>query len=124
MITRQNDPIFFIYFLSFIHRYNSFPHFKTIKIQFHGVPPPFALCSKHILHAKDDTFKLGNIDIFFLQKISNVFYITCFVPKLILIWPRSHGLSALKKVLKHLLPSTSFLILVPSLAPFSCFFSN
>ena len=38
MITRQNDPIFFICSSSSIRCYISFLHFKTFKIQFCGVP--------------------------------------------------------------------------------------
>ena len=37
MLTRQMIHIFFIYSLSFIRWYISFLHFKTFKIQFHGV---------------------------------------------------------------------------------------
>ena len=33
-----NNPIFLIYFLSSIHWYVSFLHFKTFKFHFHGVP--------------------------------------------------------------------------------------
>ena len=38
MITRQNDPIFFICSSSSIRCYISFLHFNTFKIQFCGVP--------------------------------------------------------------------------------------
>ena len=61
---------------------------------------------------------------FFYKKLSNFCYITCFVSNSILIWHRSQGLSTLKKGLEHFSPSTSYLILPASLAPFACLFSN
>ena len=44
------------------------------------------------LHVKDDTFKAGNIDILFLHILFHFWNVTCFVPNLVPIWPRSHGL--------------------------------
>ena len=69
IIKQQN--IYFIYYLSSICWFISFLHFNIFKIQFYGVPS-FALCSglqNTYLHAKDDNFKPGNINILFLHKI-------------------------------------------------------
>ena len=44
------------------------------------------------LHAKDSTFEPVNMNIPFLLKFANFWYITCSVLNLIPIWPRSHGL--------------------------------
>ena len=61
---------------------------------------------------------------FFYKNFVNFRYVICFVPNLMLIWPRSHGQSILKKFLEYFSSSTSYLILAPSLAAFSCFFSS
>ena len=56
---------------------------------------PFVLCcslqNTH-LHLEDDTFKPVHIDILFYIKFADFWHMTCFVPNLIPIWPRSHGL--------------------------------
>ena len=88
-----NDPIFFIYSLSSICWYISFLHFKTSKIQFHGVPPlHFVLVCKIPIYMPKMTSPLTQISFFYI-KFANFWYIICFVPYLIPIWPRSHGLS-------------------------------
>ena len=46
---KTNDLIFSICYLSFIRWYFSFLLFKTFKVQFHGVSPPFPLCSDTII---------------------------------------------------------------------------
>ena len=108
-----NDPIFSTCSLSSIRWYISFLHFKTFKIQFYGSLPSLPKMTLSSLLTRTS---------FFYKKFCNFRYITCFVPNLILIW--SHGLINLKKVLEHFLPSTSYLILAPSLEPFACLFSN
>ena len=60
------------------------------------------------LHAKNDTFKLVNIDILFYVKFANLWYITCFIPNLTPIWPLSHGLGLLYKA-KHYLNEKTLL---------------
>ena len=76
----------------------SLPHLHSVLI-----------CKIHIYMSKITPGILLR-QIFFLQKFANFCYVTCFVPNLILIRPRSHELSTLKKVLEHFLPSTSYLI--------------
>ena len=60
-----------------------------------------------VCSGKDDTFNLVNIDI--LIKFVYFWYITSFVPNLILTWPQSHGLSCLA-LRRFWDPSVSFLI--------------
>ena len=98
---KTNDPIFSIYSLSCICWYILFLHFKTFKIQFHGIPPHVAFCSSlkntH-LHANDDTFKSVNI----LQKVCWLLLYNMFCSQFPMFW--GHGLSTLKKVLGHFPP--------------------
>ena len=54
----------------------------------------------HLL-SKDDTFKLVTLISFFNRKVANFQYITCFVPNLISIWSRSHGLKNFLELLKY-----------------------
>ena len=82
------------------------------------------VCKMHIYIPKMTLLSLLTYTSFFYKTFAKFHYITCFVPNLILIWAQSHGLSTLQKVLEHFLPSTSYLILAPSLAPCACLFSN
>ena len=82
------------------------------------------VCKIHIYMPKMTLSSLLTQASFFYKKFANFRYITCFVLNLILIWSRFHGQSTLKKVLEYYLPSTTYLILAPSLAPFNCLFFN
>ena len=80
-ILMTNEHIFFIYTLSSICLYISFLLFETFTVQFHGV---FPLRYVTLLHVDDGTF----------------WYMTCFVPNLIVIWPRSRGLNSFITVIQ------------------------
>ena len=82
------------------------------------------ICKTHIYIPKMTLLSLLTYTSFFYKNFAKFRYITCFVSNLILIWPQSHGLSSLKKVLEHFVPLHSYLKLAPSLAPFACLFSN
>ena len=97
--SQTNDPIFFIYSLSFICWYILILHFKTFKIQFHGVLPPLhyvLVCKMYIYMLKMTFSSLLTYTSFFYKTFANFWYMTCFVPNFILIWPQSDGLSTLK----------------------------
>ena len=116
-----NNAIYFIYSLSSIRWYISFLHFKTFKIQFHGI------ITLHYVQA-------CKIHIYTPRKTLLSLLITYLVPTLIPIWPQSHGLwlSFLKivgndKVLNNpmlniYLPVSCFLILLSFFLSFSLFF--
>ena len=74
-----NNAIYFIYSLSSIRWYISFLHFKTFKIQFHGIITLHYVqaCKIHIYMPRNTLLSL---------------LITYLVPTLIPIWPQSHGL--------------------------------
>ena len=104
MITREITP-FFIYSLSSIRWYISFLHFQTFKTQFHGVPRlHYVLVCKLVIFMPKMTL-LGLLSftyypiILIITQISfsyikcpNFWYITCFVPNLIPLWPLSYWL--------------------------------
>ena len=85
-ITRQMTP-FFIYFLRSICRYISYLYFEIFKVQW--VPPLhyILVCKMHIYMPKMTLSKIP----FFYIKSANFWCITCFVPNLISILSRSHG---------------------------------
>ena len=89
-------PHFFVYFSSsFVSFwYISFMHFKTFKIQFHGVCPLHYVlaCKIHIYLPKMTLSSLLTWMSFFYTKFSSFWDITCSVPNLIPIYPRSQGL--------------------------------
>ena len=99
MITRQIMPCFNLLFelyvlvcfiLAFQDLQNSISCGPPLCIMFWSVQYTF-IC-------KDDTFKPV---FFFSLKFANCWYITCFVPNLIPIWPRSHGLLRQNQSLTH-----------------------
>ena len=82
------------------------------------------ICKIHIYIPKMTLLSLLRYTSFYYKNFAKFRYITRFVPNLKLIWLQFHELSTLKKVLEHFLPSTFYLILAPSLAPFAGLFSN
>ena len=84
-----NDFIFHIYSLSSIcWWYISFLHFKSLKIQFHGVflLHSVLVCKIFIYMPKMTLSSLLTKIPFFYRKVANFFYITFFVSNLIPIW--------------------------------------
>ena len=67
--------------LSTIHWHILFSGFQELQNSIPWGPPLHLVCKIH-LHAKENTFKLFNIDIHFQQKFTNVWYTACFVPNL------------------------------------------
>ena len=90
LITRQTKPFFSNYSSGFIRWYISFLDSQAFKIQL--MESPYALFSglyNTNLNAKNDTLALTQISSFQI-KAAKCWYITCFVPNFIPIWPRTH----------------------------------
>ena len=93
MITGQMTPFFSSTFCG-RSAGRSFLRFRTFKIQFHRVPSlNYGLICKINVNMPKITRSslLTYINLFYI-KFANFWYITCFVPNLIPIWPRSHAL--------------------------------
>ena len=90
-----NEPIFVIYSFTSSPWYISFLHLKTFNIQFH-MESPFLyyvpVCKIYIYMTKTTPSNLLTQISFFYIKVANFWYIICFLPNLISIWPRTHEL--------------------------------
>ena len=89
MIMRQMTPSFsstlWDLFADIFHFWIARPsNFSSICIVFWPV--------KYIFNAKDDTFEAVKIGTLFYIKFAVFWYITCWVPNFLPIWPQSHGL--------------------------------
>ena len=122
MITRQMTPFFlFILWVLFVGIFH-FCISRRSKFSSTEYLPSlhYVLVCKVLIYIPKMTLSSLLRWTFVFKKIANFCYMTSFVPNLILILAKSHGPSTLKKVYEHFLPSTSYLILAPSLAPSGC----
>ena len=106
---QTNNPIFLIYSLSSLRWSISFQHLKTFKTKFRGIAPQHSiLVSKIHIHVLKMTLSnlLTQISLF-----AKCWYITCFIPNLILMWPQCHR--------QHVSLATCFITKTKHL-PFSC----